>query len=208
MSLVVAFTGRETAVMAGDLREMLMQGPDAGIRTFERELYQGSIMSDDSLMQRAGELGIGLIVRDDKCKVSEREGVLIGEVTESEGERVRKRRLYAVPGAYAIADIEPGRFDLRSRGEGSTFVILGNEITREIAHGIIRTSWKEGTLADAVGIIIQIMHAAASCTASVSRTFMLLQTRERSGFPGLVEKDMQASDTARTEGSRYRRGDP
>ena len=50
MSLVVAFTGRETAVMAGDLREMLMQGPDAGIRTFERELYQGSIMSDDSLM--------------------------------------------------------------------------------------------------------------------------------------------------------------
>ncbi|MFA5295079.1 MAG: DUF2121 domain-containing protein [Methanoregulaceae archaeon] len=208
MSLVVAFTGRETAVMAGDLREMLMQGPDAGIRTFERELYQGSIRSDDSLMQRAGELGIRLIVRDDKCKVSEREGVLIGEVTESEGERVRKRRLYAVPGAYAIADIGPGRFDLRSRGEGSRFIILGNEVTRDIAHGIIRTSWKEGTLADAIGIIMQIMHAAASCTASVSRTFMLLQTRERSGFPGLVEKDMRASDTADTEGSRYRRRDP
>jgi len=208
MSLVVAFTGRETAVMAGDLREMLMQGPDGAIRTFERELYQGSIMSDDSLMQRAGELGIRLIVRDDKCKVSEREGVLIGEVTESEGERVRRRRLYAVPGAYAIADIGPGRFDLRSRGEGSSFVVLGNEITREIAHGIIRTNWKEGTLADAIGIIIQIMHAAASCTASVSRTFMLLQTRERSGFPGLVEKDMQASAPAGTEGSRYRRGDP
>jgi len=198
MSLVVAFTGRETAVMAGDLREMLMQGPDAGIRTFERELYQGSIMSDDSLMQRAGELGIRLIVRDDKCKVSEREGVLIGEVTESEGELVRKRRLYAVPGAYAIADIEPGRFDLRSRGEGSTFVILGNEITKEIAHGIIRTTWKEGTLADAIGIILQIMQTAASRTASVSRTFMLLQTRERSGFPGLMEKDMQASDKTGT----------
>jgi len=198
MSLVVAFTGRETAVMAGDLREMLMQGPDAGIRTFERELYQGSIMSDASLMQRAGELGIRLIVRDDKCKVSEREGVLIGEVTESEGELVRKRRLYAVPGAYAIADIEPGRFDLRSRGEGSTFVILGNEITKEIAHGIIRTTWKEGTLADAIGIILQIMQTAASRTASVSRRFRLLQTRERSGFPGLMEKDMQASDKTGT----------
>jgi len=193
MSLIVAFTGREAAVMAGDQREILMQGPDGAIRTFEQELYQGSLVSDDSLRERAGELGIRLIVRDDKCKVTMREGVLIGDVTESRGGLIRRRRLYAVPGAYAIADIEAGSFDLRSQGEGSRFVILGNEITREIAQGIIRTTWKEGTLADAIRIILQIMQTAASRTASVSRTCILLQTRERSGFPGIMEKDRQAS---------------
>lgn len=197
MSLVVAFTGREAAVMAGDQREILMQGADGAIRTFEQELYQGSLVSDDSLRQRAGELGVRLIVRDDKCKVTLREGVLFGEVTEFEGSVVRRRRLYAVPGAYAIADIEAGSFDIRSQGEGSRFVILGNEITREVAQGIIRTSWKDGTLADALGIILQIMQTAASRTPSVSRTFILLQTRERSGLPGLVEKDRREAGWAR-----------
>lgn len=192
MSLIVAFTGRETAVMAGDLREILIQGEDAGIHTFEQELYQGSIASDDNLRQRAGELGVTLIIRDNKCKVTEREGVLVGEVTESERGRVRRRRLYAVPGAYAIADIETGRFDCRSRGEGSAFVVLGNAVTQEIANTIIREAWKGGTLADAIRIILQIMDTAATRTASVSRTFVLLQTRERTNFSGLMERDMQA----------------
>lgn len=203
MSLIVAFTGRNTAVMAGDRREILMQGPDAGISTFEQELYHGGIVSDDSLRKRAGDLGIRLIVRDTKCKVSVRDGVLVGEVAECAGGVVRRRRLYAVPGAYALADIEAGRFHPGSKGEGSTFVILGNEVTREIAHDSIRTTWKDWTLADAVGTILRIMQTAASRTASVSDTFDLLQTRERTGFPGLIEKDMRGAGEAGTGGSGY-----
>jgi hypothetical protein len=179
MSLVIAFTGREGAVMAGDLREILMQGSDEGIYGFEQELYSGQIMTDSDLRKRAGDLGIILRVRDNKCKVSDQEGILIGEVAESQGDQVRKRRLYAVCGAYAIIDIEGDDYILRQKGQGCTFVVLGNEITKQIAHGMIRSEWNNGTYPDAVRLIVRIMNTAASYTASVSNAFTILQTRKK-----------------------------
>ena len=93
MSLVIAFIGREGAVMAGDLREILMKGPDGAICQFEQELYSGQIRTDSDLRKRAVAMGIIVLLRDDKCKVSDHEGILIGEVAESDGDTVRKRRL-------------------------------------------------------------------------------------------------------------------
>lgn len=179
MSLVIAFTGRDGAVMAGDLREILMQGPDTGICGFEQELYSGQITTDSDLRKRAGERGIILRVRDDKCKVSEHEGILVGEVTESEGVIVRRRRLYAACGSFAIVDIKGEDCILKQKGQGSTFVVLGNEITKRIAYGMIRSEWNNGTFPDAVRLIIGIMNTVASCTASVSSAFTILQTRKK-----------------------------
>jgi hypothetical protein len=178
MSLVIAFTGRDGAVMAGDLREILMQGPDAEICGFEQELYSGQIKTDSDIRKRAGERGIVLRIRDDKCKVSDHEGILVGEVAESEGATVRRRRLYAVCGAYGIVESDGDSCVLTQKGEGSTFVVLGNEVTKRIAHDMIRSEWKCGTFPDAVRLIIRIMNTAASCTASVSSAFTILQTRK------------------------------
>lgn len=182
MSLVIAFTGRDAAVIAGDMREILMQGDAAQTERFERELYSGEIRTDERLMKRAEDLGIALRVRDDKCKVADRGGVLIGEVAESEGSYVRQRRLYAAPGRYAIVDIERGRATPRQSGNGSSFVILGNQGTRGIAHEMIRSGWREGSFPDAVRLIILIMNEASSRSASVSRDFLVLQSRSGAGF--------------------------
>jgi hypothetical protein len=182
MSLVIAFTGREGAVMAGDLREILMHGPDAVTCVFEQELYSGQITTDSELRKRAAERGIILYIRDDKCKVTDREGMLVGEVTESEGATVRRRRLYAVCGAYGIVDIHGRRRVLAQKGEGSIFVVLGNEVTKRVAYDMIRSEWKSGTFPDAVRLIIRIMNAAASCTASVSRAFTILQTQKKANL--------------------------
>ncbi len=186
MSLVIAFVGREGAVMAGDLREILMKGPDAAICRFEQELYSGQIRTDSDLRKRAAERGIILLLRDDKCKVSDHEGILIGEVAESEGDNVRKRRLCAACGTYAIVDITGNEAVLKQEGQGSTFVVLGNEVTKRIAHGMIRSEWKNGTFPDAVRLIIRIMNAAASSTASVSRACTILQTRKMAD-PDMME---------------------
>lgn len=179
MSLVLAFTGSEGAVIAGDLREILMQGSDEAISGFEDELYSGQIMTDSDLMSRAVEMGIILRLRDDKCKVSDCGGILMGEVTESEGGRVRKRRLYVACGSYAVVDIEDDIPVLKQKGSGSSFIVLGNEVTKRIAYGMIRSEWKNGTFSDAVRLVIHIMNTAPSRTASVSRAFAILQTRKR-----------------------------
>lgn len=179
MSLVIGFSGREGAVIAGDLREILMQGPDAEICGFEQELYSGQIVDDSDLGKRALARGIILRIRDDKCKVSDHEGILIGEVSESDGAIVRRRRLYVACGSYAIVDKNGQKTVLRQEGQGSTFVVLGNEVTKRIAHGLIRSEWNCGTYPDAVRLIIRIMNAAASGTASVSKAYTILQTRKK-----------------------------
>nr|HPM62240.1 DUF2121 domain-containing protein [Methanoregulaceae archaeon] len=138
MSLVVAFSGRDGAVIAGDLREILMQGPDAEIAGFELELYSGQIVNDTDLGKRAAERGIALQVHDDKCKVSEQGGILVGEVSESDGATVRIRRLFVSCGTYAIVDVTEGKQVLQKTGKGSSFVVLGNEVTRSIAYDLIR----------------------------------------------------------------------
>ncbi len=179
MSLVIGFSGREGAVIAGDLREILMQGPDAEICGFEQELYSGQIVDDSDLGKRALARGIVLRIRDDKCKVSDHEGILVGEVAESDGTIVRRRRLYISCGAYAIVDRNGQKTVLKQEGQGSTFVVLGNEVTKRIAHGLIRSEWNCGTYPDAVRLIIRIMNAAASGTASVSKAYTILQTRKK-----------------------------
>jgi hypothetical protein len=186
MSLVIAYVGREGAVMAGDLREILMKGPDVAICGFEQELYSGQIRTESDLRKRAAERGIILLLRDDKCKVSDHEGILIGEVTESDGDVVRKRRLCVACGTYAIVDITGNEAVLKQEGQGSTFVVLGNEVTKRIAHGLIQSEWKNGTFPYAVRLIIRIMNTAASCTASVSRTFTILQTQKKAD-PDMME---------------------
>lgn len=189
MSLVIAFIGSQGAVMAGDMREILFLG-DASCRdALEAELYDGRIVTDDALQRRAEEIGIAVHVRDTKAKVSEREGILVGEVGETEAGIVRKRRLYASQGSYAIADFDEGGMTLVSKGAGSTFTVLGNAVAKEIANRCIRESWKGGGLAEAVRTITFTMQTAARTTASVSNEYVLLQTPHKRDIFAVLKED-------------------
>ena len=189
MTLVIAFIGESGAVMAGDMREITYLGDPASLETLERELYTGLIATEEALLERAGELGVGLGIRDDKVKVTEKEGVLIGEVTSLEGGVLRKRRVYASGGAYAIVDTGDGAPVPRGSGGAGNFVVLGNEKTKAIAHRCIRESWKNGTLRDAVEIIARSMEWAYAETPTVSRRFILVQTREKADLGNVMEED-------------------
>ncbi len=198
MSLVIGFTGSSGAAIGGDMREILLWGEDAGTMRLERALYSGDIRDDAELARRAADLGVKLSIRDTKVKVRERDGVLIGEVSESDGGVVRKRRLYVAAGEYAIADIGPRHFDLRTRESRSSFVVLGNDVTKRIANDAIREEWKNGTFEDAVRVIITALESAASKTASVSKNHLILQTREKAGLSAVIEKDrMETENTGR-----------
>lgn len=179
VSLVIAFIGKEGALIAGDMREILFQGKKEKREALESELYRGDIITDDELIQRSHELGVTISIRDNKNKISSHDGILIGEVSSFEEGIMRRRRVYAARGTYAIVDVHGEERQIKQRGEGSAFVVLGNEITKKIAHGCIKQYWENGTLSDALRIIIRSMEMASRNTASVSSTYSILKTNVR-----------------------------
>jgi hypothetical protein len=202
VTLVMAFVGTSGAAMAGDRREITTFGDPEATAALERELFSGLIRTDEGLFGRAGELGVRLSVRDDKVKVSRRDGVLVGEVTAFEGGVLRRRRLYATAGAYSIVDTGGGAPVPRGAGGAANFVVLGNELTKAVANTIIGEGWRNGSLEDAIGTITRAMIRAAGETPSVSRQFILLQTRTRGDIAGVMEED----GTAGGSGSKGSRG--
>ena len=78
MTLVMAYIGKQGAVMAGDMREIAFRGDESRIEELECELYNGSIASDNDLLERAGEIGVAIQVRTTKPKSRSRTGCSSG----------------------------------------------------------------------------------------------------------------------------------
>jgi hypothetical protein len=189
MSLVIAFIGVNGAVMAGDMREIITRGNRSSMETLEGWLYSGMIITDADLEKRAKELEIFLTIRDSKRKITQRHGALVGEVGETEGGVMRKRRLYATAGEYALADVTGADIRMTGKGKASNFVVLGNQITKQIAQSCIRESWKSGGIDDAIRIIMLCMERASAATASVSGVYNLIQTPEKVDLGQAIERD-------------------
>jgi hypothetical protein len=192
MTLVIAFIGKNGAVMTGDLREITFEGDKPDREKLEKELYSGAIVTDDELAKKAREFGVGITVTDCKSKVSERNGILVGEVSSVEGGVVKKRRVYASAGNYAIAELKDNEMTLTSHAKGSNLVVLGNEFTKQVANKCFKDNWtKKSTFQDAVKILMLCMETAARTTASVSKQFYLIQTTSNVDVLKIVEEDMK-----------------
>ncbi|MBN2488310.1 MAG: DUF2121 domain-containing protein [Methanosarcinaceae archaeon] len=191
MTLVIAYIGTKNAVMTGDMREITFEGDKVSREKLEKELYNGSISSDGELEKKAGDFGIKIYVRDDKTKVTQRDGVLVGEVSSMENGVMRKRRLYASAGNYIIAEIKDSEFEVTKRGN-TAFIVLGNDVTKRIANGSIKKCWKKnGKLQDAIRSLIMAMETAAIKTASVSKKYILVQTSLKTDLSRFAEQDMR-----------------
>ena len=190
MTLVIAFIGKNGAVMTGDLREITFEGDKPDREKLEKELYSGAIVTDDELAKKAREFGVGITVTDCKSKVSERNGILVGEESSVEGGAVKKRRLYASAGNYAIAELRDSELTLTSHAKGSTLIVLGNEFTKQVANKCFMDNWtKKSTFQDAVKVLMLCMETAARKTASVSKQFYLIQTTSNVDVLKVVEQD-------------------
>ncbi|AYK16464.1 MAG: DUF2121 domain-containing protein [Methanosarcina flavescens] len=190
MTLVIAFIGKNGAVMTGDLREITFEGDKQDREKLEKELYSGAIVTDDELAEKARKFGVGITVTDCKSKISEKNGVLVGEVSSIEGGVIKKRKLYASAGNYAIAELRDSELTLTSHAKGSTLIVLGNEFTKQIANKCFKDNWtKKSTFQDAVKILMLCMETAARKTASVSQQFYLIQTTSNVDVLKAVEMD-------------------
>lgn len=185
MSLVIAFCGKDRSFMAGDRREIWFSGDDRSVHLLEDEIYSGQIRGEDELHARARERGIGICIRDDRCKVWEEGGVLVGRVSERDGSAIRYRTLFVTCGHYVMVESRGGEEREIARGGASRFIVLGNRTTQEIARRCIHSCFgkRAGTPADALRTILTAMGEAASLTPSVSRSFSLVQTAESVPLP-------------------------
>ncbi len=192
MSLVIAFIGKNGAVMAGDMREITFEGDKIQREKLEKELYSGAIVTDDELTKTAEECGVKITVSDCKNKISERNSILIGEVSSVEGGISKKRRLYASAGNYAISEIINNEITLTSHAKGSKFIVFGNDFTKQVANKCFKDNWtKKSTFQDAVRILMLCMETASKATASVSKQFFLIQTASNVDVLKVIEKDKQ-----------------
>ncbi|MCC4771418.1 DUF2121 domain-containing protein [Methanosarcina sp. DH2] len=190
MTLVIAFIGKNGTVMAGDMREITFEGEKIDREKLEKELYSGTIVTDEELAKKAEEFGVKIIVTDCKEKVSERNSVLVGEVSSVEGGVIKKRRLYASAGNYAIAELKDSELTLTSQGKGSNFIAFGNEFTKQVANKCFQDKWtKKSNLQNAVKILMLCMETTAKKTASVSKQFVIVQTASSADVMKVVEKD-------------------
>lgn len=190
MSLVITFIGKNGAVMAGDLREITFRGEKTDREKLEKELYSGAIATDEELEKKAGELEVEITVRDNKNKVTERVGILVGEVTSFEAGVLRRRRLYASAGNYAIAELRDSEMALTAKSKGSNFIVFGNDFTKQVANKCFKDNWtKKSGFQDAIKIIILAMEKAARATASVSKQYTLIQTTSKKDLAGVIEED-------------------
>jgi hypothetical protein len=194
MTLVIAYIGSKGAVVAGDMREILFDTSEGRMDELEQELYSGRITTDEELAGRAEELGVRMVVRDDKSKVAKRDdGILTGEVSKFEKGVVYRRRVYAAAGTYAIVEFAGDRVTSVLKKEGGAFVVFGNEVSKNIANRCIRDHWKNGTLQDAVRIIVLAMETAPRKTASVSRAFAVEQTKAKTDLFSVVDREAGGS---------------
>lgn len=189
MSLVIAFIGMQGAVMAGDTREIITIGDDISTEILEHELYSGQLITDEDVKKRAVDLGINLTINDDKRKVTQRNGILIGEVSETRCGVTRKRRLYATAGEYILTEVTGSTVKVTGKGTASNFVVLGNEITQRIAHACIREQWNKGGMQDAIRIIMLAMKRASDATASVSGLYNLINTAMKISLSEVIDRD-------------------
>lgn len=65
------------------------------------------------------------------------------------------------------------------------------EITKQIAHACITDHWKNGSIHDAIRIIMLSMETESKMTASVSKSYIYIQTVSRINLPEVIERDIR-----------------
>jgi hypothetical protein len=167
--LVIALATGKVALMAGDRRSIAFLGSCPGL---EEELYSGDIRDEEGLLARAKALKATLHISDGRQKVWRKDDLLVGEVTEISPFRMRRRRVYAEPGAYLLVDIIEGSAEIKGKGS-SGLVILGNRFAQRLSKERVQ---KAGGRIDE-HLLRAIFEEAGRSTPSVSREYDLLSTK-------------------------------
>lgn len=137
-------------------------------------MYSGSIKNRESLLKRAGELGITLKITDEAEKVRAIGEVVMGEVSFKSPQETKRKRIYATTGSFSKVELLGSTIKKIENGDNS-IVVFGNKFTKETANKILKKHWKKKTTLKEVGEIFKlVMEEVARKTPSVSQEYNLI----------------------------------
>ena len=174
MSLIVTYIGSKGCIMAGDKRRIGFYGSPEARETLEDELYAGKIKTEEDLINKAEKQGINLKISDDTTKIREMDNVLVGEVISRATHETKRKRIYAISGAYSMVELTGSNIDTVKSG-GRSIIVYGNKYTQELAEKTIKKYWKpKMKFVDVERIMELVMSEVAENTPSVSKSFDLM----------------------------------
>jgi hypothetical protein len=174
MSLIVTYIGSKGCIMAGDKRRIGFYGSPEARENLEDELYAGKIKTEKDLIKKAEKNGINLKISDDITKIREMDNVMVGEVISRATHETKRKRIYAISGAYSMVELTGSNIDTVKSG-GRSIIVYGNKYTQELAEQTIKKYWKpKMKFADVERIIEAVMSEVAKSTPSVSDSFDLM----------------------------------
>jgi hypothetical protein len=191
MSLIVTYIGSKGCIIAGDKRRIGFYGSPEAREILEEELYSGNIKTEEELIKKAEKQGINLKISDDISKIHEMGDVLVGEVISRATHETKRKRIYAISGAYSMVELTGSNIDTVKSG-GRSIIVYGNKYTQELAEETIKKYWKpKMKFVDVERIIEAVMNEVAKETPSVSDSFDLITK-----YKSLDQKD--AKEVIRT----------
>ena len=174
MSLIVTYIGKKGCIIAGDKRRIGFLGPEDARVKLEEELYTGKIKTQDELVKKAKKHGVNLKISDDANKIREMGEVLVGEVRSRTTHETKRKRIYAIAGAYSMVEILGSDIQTMKSG-GSSIVVYGNKFTQELAEKTIKKHWKANIkLLDVEKILETVMQEVSEKTPSVSKEYDMI----------------------------------
>ncbi|ENN96645.1 hypothetical protein J422_01086 [Methanocaldococcus villosus KIN24-T80] len=192
MSLVICYYGNNGAVMAGDRRQMFFKGPEEKRKILEEKLYSGEIQNEEDLYKLADDLGVKVIIEDNREKVRKIGNTLVGEVR-SIGLEAKRRRVYATKGKCMILEILGDVITDRMLKNGAGLIVFGNRYLKNKAEKILKNVAKDFPKMDIdeVGKVIKDVFERFKEHPTISREYDIYVTKNIDiNFEKTVEEDI------------------
>lgn len=171
MSLIIAYVGKKGCVMASDKRRIAYFGDKENREILEEELYDGSIITDNDLYNRASELDITLKINDDATKVRDINNVAVGEVSSKGTMETKRKRIYGTTNGFQIVELTGSEITDVQKGEAS-IILFGNKITKSLANEFLGKRWKPNFSLKYMGEIFgEIIQEIANKTPSLGKGY-------------------------------------
>ena len=174
MSLIIAYMGKKGCIMAADKRKIAYFGDKEELNTLERELYDGSIQTDDEFLKRAEELDVAIKITDDASKLTVLGEIVRGEVSSKGTFQTKRRRIYGTTNGYQLVELLGSQTQSRKAGNNG-IIIFGNKYAKKLAQKLVSSKWKPtqnlNTMSD---VFEEILTEVSSKTPTVGDTFDIM----------------------------------